>query len=129
MTKDEFVAALRDNNACWRSVAWVNAQDTTPYNMWRNCQRGDWLLWLADVAVGNTSRVADAGADLFNRLGAFGNDSQHAYVNGYSTTAIYCQAKNNDKARKANAQLANIVRMHFKWSGIVKGLRESYEFR
>jgi hypothetical protein len=38
-------ATLQKLNACYEAVKWV--EDKDPETAWHECQRGDWLLWIA----------------------------------------------------------------------------------
>ena len=38
-------------NACHEARAWVASQHGSAYAIWRRCDRGDWLLWLAARAA------------------------------------------------------------------------------
>ena len=37
---------LKRLNACGDAIVWVKTQKSIPL-AWQNCERGDWMLWLA----------------------------------------------------------------------------------
>jgi len=44
----EMTLDLKKINACNEAVEWVEANPTlSPAQLWRQCPRGDWLLWIA----------------------------------------------------------------------------------
>lgn len=45
MNNDEFIALLKKQGACLESVAWCKQHGGNTAEMWRDCQRGDWLGW------------------------------------------------------------------------------------
>lgn len=46
----ELLALLNKLDACQRAVRWVGDRDLA--RTWEECERGDWLLWLAGRMVG-----------------------------------------------------------------------------
>lgn len=45
--KKEHFNFLKINQACEDGLVWAKTQSDL-YNLWNNCHRGDWLLWLAN---------------------------------------------------------------------------------
>ena len=46
MTIEQFVVWRANRTACSDAEDWIRTlSDPTPYNVWRSCPRGDWLLW------------------------------------------------------------------------------------
>ena len=43
MTNQEFRALLHRWQACSKAVKWIGQK--SPYDVWRTCERDDWLLW------------------------------------------------------------------------------------
>ena len=41
----QFIAKLENLNACEDSIEWLSTQDNLQ-QAWKDCERGDWLLWL-----------------------------------------------------------------------------------
>ena len=46
MNIENFIAKLENLNACEDSIEWLSTQDNLQ-QAWEDCERGDWLLWLA----------------------------------------------------------------------------------
>jgi hypothetical protein len=44
MTDKEFMALLRELRACSEAVKWAKGKSLS--EVWEQCERGDWLLWL-----------------------------------------------------------------------------------
>jgi len=49
--KAEIVASVRKMGACPEAVAWL-AEHKNPTQAWRDCERGDWMLWLVGKLAG-----------------------------------------------------------------------------
>lgn len=47
MTCDDLLAHMRRLDACSSAIHWAESQDGSAYDLWRRCDRGDWLLWFA----------------------------------------------------------------------------------
>ncbi len=45
--KKEHFYFLKTNRACEPGLKWAETQSDL-YELWNNCHRGDWMLWLAD---------------------------------------------------------------------------------
>jgi hypothetical protein len=52
MTNAEVVAALKKLRACRESIEWASEHGGDWSALWRDCQRGDWMLWLAGMLAG-----------------------------------------------------------------------------
>ena len=63
MTRDDLLSSLQRLGACSDSLSWVRSQDGSAYDLWRRCDRGDWLLWLAARAGVDRQRVVLAACD------------------------------------------------------------------
>ena len=46
MNNSQFVAALRNMNACCNAVEWASSHGGTPAELWHDCERGDWMGWI-----------------------------------------------------------------------------------
>jgi hypothetical protein len=48
MTKTELTAALTTHDACDEAIAWVeSSRRKLAAKIWDDCERGDWMLWIA----------------------------------------------------------------------------------
>jgi len=56
---NELADMLIRRNACKDGIAWAQAlpEDTSVYNAWRKCPRGDWLLWIANTFKFNKRQI------------------------------------------------------------------------
>lgn len=52
---------LKSYNACHGALVWIG--DRTPYQAWRQCERGDWLLWTAKRLGVQHELVVQAACD------------------------------------------------------------------
>ena len=46
MSNAHFVNLLQENEACSTAVAWACEHGGTPTELWRDCERGDWMGWI-----------------------------------------------------------------------------------
>ena len=60
MDNQQLVAFLKRNDACEASLEWL--QSRTLAEAWEQCERGDWLLWLAAQVVDRKRLVMAACA-------------------------------------------------------------------
>jgi hypothetical protein len=56
MTRAQLLATMERLGACDDAVRWVEATPGTAADLWRTCERGDWLVWLLSE-VGYSERV------------------------------------------------------------------------
>lgn len=63
MTRDDLLAHMRRLDACSDATRWVASQSGSAYDLWRRCDRGDWLLWLAASAGVDRPLVVLAACD------------------------------------------------------------------
>lgn len=64
MTKEQWMDKLNKLNACSEAVRWFETQPDME-TAWRDCQRGDWMLWLLGrlaVTKGDRKRMVPAVA-------------------------------------------------------------------
>jgi len=65
-TVEDLLIRLRDEDdldGCAPAVAWLAARDGTLEQAWDACERGDWMLWLAEAAgVSNAVYIAVSDA-------------------------------------------------------------------
>lgn len=47
MDNKTFVRRLKELGACQEAIDWVKEHGGTAQECWRDCQRGDWMAWLA----------------------------------------------------------------------------------
>ena len=53
------IEILKKRGACQPSIDWISEQpDQSASALWRTCQRGDWMLWIA-ARVGLRRHEAD----------------------------------------------------------------------
>jgi len=57
-----FLAYLHRSGACADALAWAEATPGTPAQLWRKCERADWLLWVARKANVERRAIARAAA-------------------------------------------------------------------
>jgi len=50
--KKHWTEALERLEACPEAINWARRHDTTFEEAWRECKRGDWMLWLAGKLCG-----------------------------------------------------------------------------
>jgi hypothetical protein len=62
MNNKSFVHKLKQMDACKKAVEWVMEHGGTDAECWRDCERGDWMAWLAAKTPAITKR---------QRVGAF----------------------------------------------------------
>jgi hypothetical protein len=58
MDNQSLVEFLKKNHACRESLKWLEGRDLT--QAWAECERGDWLLWLAATAGIDRKRLVMA---------------------------------------------------------------------
>jgi hypothetical protein len=47
LSKKEFLAILKEKNACSEAVEWVKESKTETFvELWNECERADWMLWI-----------------------------------------------------------------------------------
>ena len=51
MIKPEFTKALKSKNACGEAIEWAEQFDTWK-DLWKKCERGDWMLWIIGKQAG-----------------------------------------------------------------------------
>ena len=56
MDNKRFVEYLNKINACEEAVEWVKSHDGTSAECWQDCERGDWMAWLAAKTKSVTRR-------------------------------------------------------------------------
>jgi hypothetical protein len=56
MNNKSFVRKLTEMEACWGAVDWVREHGGTSSECWRDCERGDWMAWLAAETPSITRR-------------------------------------------------------------------------
>ena len=64
MERDNLIIFLQYKKACGPAMEWVCATEGAPYDLWRRCERGDWLVWLAAEAGVDQSLCATAAVAL-----------------------------------------------------------------
>lgn len=63
MTRDQIIAHLQRLKACQESILWARTTNAPPGELWRQCCRGDWMIWLADFAGADRRLVVLAACD------------------------------------------------------------------
>lgn len=61
MTNTQLKLFLRKNNACSRAVEWLGDRDLR--TAWKECERGDWMLWLAGRAPVDRKALVKAACE------------------------------------------------------------------
>ena len=56
MDNKSFVTHLKKIKACEEAVEWVESHGGTPAECWNDCERGDWMAWLAAKTKSITRR-------------------------------------------------------------------------
>ena len=56
MDNKSFVTHLKKIKACEEAVEWVKSHGGTPAECWNDCERGDWMAWLAAKTKSITRR-------------------------------------------------------------------------
>jgi len=56
MDNKKFVTHLKKIGACEEAVEWVKSHDGTSAECWQDCERGDWMAWLAAKTKSVTRR-------------------------------------------------------------------------
>src|SRR5574343_2080331 len=46
-SKTALLKRMKDLDACEEATAWVKKQPGTAGQIWKSCERGDWMLWYA----------------------------------------------------------------------------------
>lgn len=59
--KTEHYNFLKTNQTCDSFLKWAESQSNL-YELWNNCRRGDWLLWLAEDLQVDSKRLMLCGA-------------------------------------------------------------------
>lgn len=59
--KKEHFDFLKSNDACQPGLEWAKTQSDL-YELWNNCHRGDWLLWLANELQVDSKKLMLCGA-------------------------------------------------------------------
>ena len=97
----KIIKTLTDWNACSDAIEWLHAQQTWS-QAWRDCTRGDWMLWLLGRCSGKP-----VSPDHRKLVLAF-----YAAANAANTAAA---------KEKTLAKCADIVRKHFPKAPKVSG--------
>jgi len=69
-TIEDLLVRLRDPydlDGCAEAIDWLAARDGTLEQAWDDCERGDWLLWLA-LRVGVPDAAYTAASEVFARV-------------------------------------------------------------
>lgn len=46
MGNEEFINLLAETGACNNATNWAHEHGGTPAELWRDCERGDWMGWI-----------------------------------------------------------------------------------
>lgn len=106
--KTEISSWLHKNNACSQSVMWVNMNNIQSLEeAWNACNRGDWLLWLAQKLGINRRKLAMCGALCAHTAVQYMEDARSREA--IRVAFLWSQMKATDKevvAARHNASLA-----------------------
>jgi hypothetical protein len=62
MNNADLVTRLEEYDACREAIEWIGSRDLQ--SCWRDCERGDWMLWLAATAGVDRKAVVAAACDV-----------------------------------------------------------------
>ena len=72
----ELSGKLKSMNACHEAVEWV--ADQSPYDAWRKCERGDWMLWIAAKLEIDRKIIVQAACDCAEQSLRYTDDPRPA---------------------------------------------------
>ena len=109
MNNQSLVEFLKRNHACGESLQWLGDRDLV--QTWADCERGDWLLWLAAKAGIDCKRLVMAAcacarlALMHVRVGEertrIAIETAEAWCRGEATIEQVREARKNAAARAA----------------------------
>lgn len=118
-TRDDLIRALKHLGACRASIKWIRETDGTPYELWKKCERGDWVAWLAEEVICSRSDWRDR-PDAW-RICNDDISKDHPLVTIKEAWMIHGRT---EAARKWRAEWARRCRKLVKW-GEVRAYLES----
>lgn len=71
MTPDELQVLLKHNAACGEATKWCKGR--TLREAWQKCERGDWMLWFAQMLEVDCKLIALADATVVNHVSDTGS--------------------------------------------------------
>lgn len=115
VTREDLLAHMRRLYACSEATSWVRSQSGSAYDLWRRCDRGDWLLWLASRAGVDRRLVVLSACDCVEPVLAYvpcdddrprvAIETARRWARGEATIDDVCAAY--DAARAAAADAAD----------------------
>jgi len=91
MTNIEKILSL---HLCYDARKWLRQNtDQAPYYLWRTCERGDWLLWLAAKLQIDRKLIVLAACDCAETALIFVPDDETRSRRAIETTRAWCEDK------------------------------------
>jgi len=99
------VDLLRRLDACDEAIEWYGDRDSE--DAWRDCQHGDWMLWIASKIGVDRKRIVMASCDCVEPALQFVPDGEDRPRAAIDTARAWCRGAATDEEVRAAAAAAD----------------------